>query len=84
MKLINSKIVENNIQYKESAKYEFADVADSWIIAHAVKNSLIIITVETQVDSSCKKRVKIPNVCLEFNVKCIDLITFMRYTNFVF
>ena len=67
--------VVDNLQYTESAKYDFANVADSWIIAHAIRNSLTIVTMETKADVNCKKRVKIPNVCSEFDVKCIDLLT---------
>ncbi len=43
-KIITS--VKENEQYKESAKAEFADVADSWLCAHAMTYDYIIVTQE--------------------------------------
>jgi predicted nucleic acid-binding protein len=80
---IIQSVVDNEI-YKESAKEEFARVADSWLIAHAMNNNLTIVTQEVQVDLNCKSRVKIPNVCSIFNIECIDVIEFMRRTSFRF
>lgn len=82
-----SEIINNvahNKIFKESAKREFAEVADSWIIAHAKANNLVIVTQETRVDFNCKQRVKIPNICYEFGIEYIDIIEFMRRTNFRF
>lgn len=61
-----------NRVYSPAAKVEFASVADSWIIAEALSQSVTIITLETP-DPFCKKRVKIPDVCNGVGVKFCDL-----------
>lgn len=68
--------------YTQAAKQEFAAVADSWIIAEALSQSMIIITRETP-DPSCKKRVKIPDVCNAVGVKFCDLNTALRSLNVI-
>ena len=70
--------------YNETAKKEFAEVADSWLIAHAKNSNLTIVTQEIKIDLSCKRRVKIPNVCADFGIECIDILEFMRKTKFIF
>lgn len=66
-----------NRVYTPTAKAEFASVADSWIIAEALSQSLTIITRETP-DPSCKRRVKIPDACNAVGVKFCDLNTAFR------
>ncbi len=63
--------------YMEAAKADFASVADSWICAHALAKGYVIVTQET-FEPNCKKRVKIPNVCREFNIQYVNLIQFLR------
>lgn len=63
--------------YTQAAKNEFASVADSWLIAEALSQSVTVITHETP-DPSCKKRVKIPDVCNAVGVKFCDLNTAFR------
>lgn len=69
--------VIDNSNYKERAKEDFASVADSWICAHAAAKGYVVVTLET-FESNCKKRVKIPNVCKEFDIEYIDMIQFLR------
>lgn len=66
----------NNV-YTQAAKNEFASVADSWLIAEALSLSVTVITHETP-DPSCKKRVKIPDVCNAVGVKFCNLNTAFR------
>lgn len=49
------------------AKAEFASSADGWLIAYASVNSLKVVTLETH-EPDRRNKVKIPNVCLEFDV----------------
>ena len=63
--------------YTQAAKVEFASVADSWIIAEALSQSVTVITHETP-NPLCKKRVKIPDVCNAVGVKFCDLNTAFR------
>lgn len=63
--------------YTSAAKADFASVADSWICAHALAKGYVVVTQETY-DPNIKKRVKIPNVCKEFDVEYINMIQFLR------
>lgn len=58
-------------QYLPEAKTEFASGNDAWLIAYAKQYGLTVVTHETY-DAKIKNRVKIPNVCDEFGVHCID------------
>jgi hypothetical protein len=74
-KIIN--FITKNKQYKQSAKDEFASIADSWLCAYGLAYEDTIVTLE-KFDSDTKKRIKIPNVCEQFGIKYIDLFQFMR------
>jgi len=74
-KIINS--VNDNEQYKQSAKEEFASSADSWLCAHGLASRETIVTIE-KYEAEIKKKIKIPNVCEEFGINYIDLLQFMR------
>lgn len=74
-KIINS--VNDNERYTQSAKNEFASIADSWLCAYALAYGSTIVTLETY-QAGVKNRVKIPNVCKEFEIRYIDLLQFMR------
>ncbi len=69
--------VKQNQQYRESAKNEFANAADSWLCAYGMAYGDVIAT-EEKYEPNIKKRVKIPNVCREFNIDYIGLLEFMR------
>lgn len=79
-KEIISSINENE-QYKQSAKDEFASIADSWLCAYGLAYDYTIVTYEKYAPNS-KNRILIPNICLEFNIRYIDLLEFMRETGF--
>ena len=51
----------------------WASVADGWLIAYAKVNGLVLATHETY-EPNVKNRVKIPNVCLEFDVDYVDTL----------
>ena len=74
-KIINS--INGNDEYKQSAKEEFASIADSWLCAYALAYGETIVTLE-KYQAGIKNRIKIPNVCEEFGIKYIDLLQFMR------
>lgn len=71
--------IEQNEHYKENAKKIFLDsgCADPWIIAHAKINGGKVVTLETP-DPNSKRRIKIPDVCTQFQVPYITLYSFMR------
>lgn len=74
-KIINC--INVNEKYKPSAKEEFASVADSWLCAYALAQGGTIVTLEVY-QAGIKNKIKIPNVCEEFEIKYINLLQFMR------
>ena len=69
--------VNSEPQFSPVAKTEFADVADGWVIAYAKANGLIVVTHEEYAPDA-KKRVPIPNVCLEFDVGYVNTFDMLR------
>jgi len=70
--------VRNHNQFMESAKDEFADSADGWIIAYVMQNHECIVVTHENYNSYIKKRVPIPNVCEQFNVPYTDTFEMLR------
>ncbi len=68
--------------YTSSAIQEFleTDLADPWLIAFAVSNNWTIVTYEKS-EPNRKSRIKIPEVCKQFNVRYINTIEMMRELN---
>jgi len=58
-------------QFTSAAKAEFASAADGWVIAHAKVNGMIVVTHE-EYAPDVKRKVPMPNVCLEFGVDYIN------------
>jgi len=77
--------VEPRHQFKQTAIDEFldADEADAWLIAYAMKNNLTVITYEVSAPGS-KKKIKIPDVCINFDVRYINTIEMFRELNETF
>ncbi len=71
------KWVQGTAQFSSEAKETFAEVADGWVVAYAKAHSAVIVTQEVY-SARVKKRVPIPNVCLEFRVDCIDTFEMLR------
>lgn len=63
--------------YKDSAKSEFAQVADGWIIAYAKANGITVVSDE-KYNKDKKSKVPIPNICEEFKIPCIHTFELMR------
>ena len=66
--------------YTDAAKYEFAKVADGWLVAYGLAENLTVVTQEKK-GGNMKNRIKIPDVCEKFNVKYIDTIQLLRDLN---
>jgi hypothetical protein len=66
-------------QFKAMAKDEFADVtnADPWVVAYAKATSGTVVTNE-QYDTNITRRIKIPHVCKEFAVPCVNTFEMLR------
>lgn len=69
--------VQAESQFTPEAKAEFASVADGWVIAYAKSNDLVVVTHE-EYAPDVKKKVPIPNVCLEFNVEYCSTYDMLR------
>lgn len=63
--------------YKDAAKWEFARVADAYLVATAAAKGMTVVTYETS-DPMCKKRVKIPDACNALAVPFCDLNLMLR------
>ncbi len=69
--------VEKEPQYAPEAKAEFASVADGWVIAHAKTNNLVVVTQEEYAPDA-KKKVPMPNVCINFSVEFVNTFSMLR------
>ena len=79
--------VTNNVQ-KIFAKAEvhkylvdntrLRSMADPWVIAHAMHEQATVVTKEEKVTAVSSRRIKIPNVCENMGVPCIDDFEMIR------
>ncbi len=59
--------VQSEEQFTAAAKATFAASADGWLVAFARVNGAVVVTHE-EFEPLAKKRVKLPNICIEYNV----------------
>lgn len=71
------KWVQAESQFIPEAKAQFASAADGWVIAYAKANGLVVVTHE-EYAPDVKRKVPMPNVCLEFDVAYCDTFTMLR------
>lgn len=69
--------VQNQKQFTDAAKAEFANVSDGWLVAYAMAKGYVVVTHE-RFNHDIKKRVPIPNVCQAFNIRYIDTFEMLR------
>jgi hypothetical protein len=69
--------VSQRQQYRPEEKSRFAAGADGWLIAYALGRGGVVVTWEKAAGSNSTK-IKIPDVCQQFNVNCCDLYTMVR------
>jgi hypothetical protein len=62
--------------YEPAAKSEFLDIADYFLVAHALAHGLTIVTHE-RADGS-KKRIKIPAACIPLRIKFVTPFEMLR------
>jgi hypothetical protein len=58
-------------KYTDGAKKQFPRGADGWLIAYAKAAGHTVVTLESSEPQRLGK-VKIPDVCKQFDIKCID------------
>jgi hypothetical protein len=64
-------------QFMETAKAEFQQVADGWLVAYAKVNGYVVVTLE-EFDPVIRKKVPLPNVCRAFDVEWITPFDMLR------
>jgi hypothetical protein len=69
--------VQNEPQFTPEARAQFSCEPDGWIVAFAKVNDLVVVTHEVYAPD-VKKKVPIPNVCLEFDVACCNTFEMLR------
>lgn len=70
-------------KYKPEHSSQFLKGADPWLIATALEKNASVVTQEKRVSPDARK-VKIPNVCSEFQVPCINVLDLLREKKPVF
>ena len=62
--------------YEPAATNTFLQVADYYLIAHALAHSHVVVTHETPSDSV--RKIKIPNPCIGLEIKCVTPYEMLR------
>jgi len=65
-------------KYNNRKKYTWADPE---LIAYAKANSLILVTQEQYGEPKKEEKYKIPRICLDFEVECIDFLELIKREN---
>jgi hypothetical protein len=63
-------------QYSPAAVSTFFQVADFYLVAHALGHQYVIVTHEVPSDGA--RKVKIPNVCIGMKIKCMSPYEMLR------
>ncbi len=66
----------NSQGYHPAAVSTFLQVADYWLVAHALAHACIVVTHEVPANSA--KKIKIPNACIGLTVDCINPYEMLR------
>ncbi len=72
-------VVWVNANYVQAEQSIFLAGADPFLIAYALAHNFTVVTLERGGQGA--KKVKIPDVCRQFNVECIDPFEMMRREN---
>ena len=69
--------VQDNRQFNQSAREEFARGADGWFSAYAMVHEAVVVTNEASAPES-KSRVKLPDLCHQFHIRCINTFEMLQ------
>ena len=69
--------VQDNPQFNPSAREDFARSADGWLVAYAMVHGAIVVTNEVSAPES-RSKVKLPDLCHRFHVRCINTFEMLR------
>jgi hypothetical protein len=73
--------VQEQRQFFDGAKAEFASGADGWLVAYAKVGGHVVVTQE-QAAPDARRKVPIPNVCQALGVECVDTFVMLRALGF--
>jgi len=62
--------------YEAPAVALFLQVADYWLVAHALAHGCTVVTHEVPAESA--RKIKIPNACLDLRLRCITPFEMLR------
>lgn len=62
--------------YEPAAVATFLQVADYWLIAHALAHDCTIVTHEVPADTT--RKIKIPNACIGLGLRCVNPYEMLR------
>ncbi|MHB8707963.1 MAG: DUF4411 family protein [Desulfuromonadales bacterium] len=62
--------------YEPAAVATFLQVADYWLVAHALAHNFTIVTHEVPADSA--RKIKIPNACVGLGIHCVNPYEMLR------
>ena len=62
--------------YQPAAVATFLQVADYWLVAHALAHACTVVTHEVPADTV--RKIKIPNVCIGLNLRCVSPYEMLR------
>lgn len=62
--------------YDPAAIATFLQLADYWLIAHALAHNYVVVTHE--VPAQTIRKIKIPNACIALNIRCISPYQMLR------
>ena len=62
--------------YDAAAVATFLQVADYWLVAHALAHDCVVVTHEVPADSV--RKIKIPNACIGLDIRCINPYEMLR------
>jgi predicted nucleic acid-binding protein len=74
--LARVSIWANAQQYEPVAVATFFQVADYWLVAHALAHGHTVVTHE--VPSTSAKKIKIPNACVGLGIPCVSPFEMLR------
>lgn len=63
--------VQDNPQFTDAARVEFAGAADGWLAAYAMANGAVVVTNEVSAPEA-RRKVPLPDLCRQFDIPCIN------------
>ncbi len=68
---------QDNPQFTDAARVEFAGSADGWLAAYAMANGAVVVTNEVSAPEA-RRKVPLPDLCRQFDIQCINTFEMLR------